>query len=142
MQSRDAGLALPGVPQGECGTRGRQAVPLHLAQLDHDAGAGLVPALLSAWPTSGHPRGAPLRFGTGSLPRSIGVPPLPDTARACPELAEGMAVARFGCGPAALRFLLRRQGTRRGQQAVRPTAKGPGEIGAGASVGLNCSLMA
>jgi len=35
MQSRDAGLptspgqvALPGVPQGECGTRGRQAVPL------------------------------------------------------------------------------------------------------------------
>src|SRR5208282_6739545 len=28
------GLALSGVPQGECGTRGRQAVPLHLAQLD------------------------------------------------------------------------------------------------------------
>jgi hypothetical protein len=29
MQSRDvgAGLALPGVPQGECGTRGRRAVP-------------------------------------------------------------------------------------------------------------------
>ena len=27
MPSRDAGLALPGVPQGECGTRGRQAVP-------------------------------------------------------------------------------------------------------------------
>ncbi len=25
MQSRDAGLALPGVPQGECGTRGRVA---------------------------------------------------------------------------------------------------------------------
>jgi len=27
-QSRDAGLSLPGVPRGECGTRGRQAVPL------------------------------------------------------------------------------------------------------------------
>ncbi len=45
MQSRDAGLALPGIPQGECQTRGRQAVPLRLAQLDHDVGAGLVPAL-------------------------------------------------------------------------------------------------
>jgi len=55
MQSRDAGLALPGVPQGECATRGRQAVPLHLAQLDHDGGAGLVPPSRSAWPTSGRP---------------------------------------------------------------------------------------
>src|SRR5208283_3722644 len=43
MQSRDAGLptspgqvALPGVPQGECGTRGRRAVPLHLAQLVYE----------------------------------------------------------------------------------------------------------
>jgi len=49
MQLRDVGigLALPGVPHGECGTRGRQAVPLHLAQLDHrvDVGARLVPAL-------------------------------------------------------------------------------------------------
>src|SRR5271157_939444 len=47
MQSGDVGvgLALPGVPPGECGTRGRQAVPLRLAQLDHDVGAGLVPAL-------------------------------------------------------------------------------------------------
>jgi hypothetical protein len=35
------GLALPGVPQGECGTRGRQAVPLHLAQLDDHVGVGL-----------------------------------------------------------------------------------------------------
>ena len=34
MQSRNVGvgLALPGVPHGECGTRGRQAVPLHLAR--------------------------------------------------------------------------------------------------------------
>jgi len=30
MPSRDAGLALPGVPHGECGTGGRQAVPLRL----------------------------------------------------------------------------------------------------------------
>ncbi len=46
MRSRDVGvgLALPGVPHGECGTRRWQAVPLHLAQLDHDVGAGLVPA--------------------------------------------------------------------------------------------------
>jgi hypothetical protein len=45
-QNVGVGLALPGVLQGECGTRGRQAVvPLHLAQLDHDVGAGLVPAL-------------------------------------------------------------------------------------------------
>jgi len=49
MQSRDAGLALPGVPQGECGTRGRQAVPLHLAKPNHQesaalpAGSGKVP---------------------------------------------------------------------------------------------------
>jgi len=27
MQSRDAGLALPGVPQGECGTRGAASRP-------------------------------------------------------------------------------------------------------------------
>ncbi len=33
MQSRDAGLALPGVPHGGCGTRGRQAVPLHPVSL-------------------------------------------------------------------------------------------------------------
>ena len=48
MQSRDGGLALSGVPQDECGTRGRQAVPLHLAQLDRDVGAGLVPAPVHA----------------------------------------------------------------------------------------------
>ena len=28
--------ALPGVPHGECGSRGRQAVPLRLAQLVHE----------------------------------------------------------------------------------------------------------
>jgi hypothetical protein len=39
------GLALPGVPHGACGSRGRQAVPLHLAQLVRDVGAGLEPAL-------------------------------------------------------------------------------------------------
>jgi hypothetical protein len=42
MQLRDAGLVLPGVPHGECGTRGRQAVPLHLAQLDHQVGLPLL----------------------------------------------------------------------------------------------------
>ncbi len=45
MQSGEVGvgLPLPGVPQGECGTRGRQAVPLHFAQFDHDVVAALVP---------------------------------------------------------------------------------------------------
>jgi hypothetical protein len=34
QEGADRGYQLPGVSQGECGTRGRQAVPLHLAQLD------------------------------------------------------------------------------------------------------------
>jgi hypothetical protein len=43
MQSGDVGVGLapPGVPHGECETRGRQAVPLHLAQLDHQESADL-----------------------------------------------------------------------------------------------------
>ena len=42
MELRDVGVgrALPGVPQGECGARGRHAVPLHLAQLDHAVAVG------------------------------------------------------------------------------------------------------
>ena len=68
-------VARPDVPRGEGGTRGRQAVPLHLAQLDHqiDVGAGLVPPspVGMARPEDTHegcpyvparPRGAPLRF--------------------------------------------------------------------------------
>jgi hypothetical protein len=43
MQLGDVGvgLALPGVPQGECGTRGRQAVPLRRKGL-RPSGASLV----------------------------------------------------------------------------------------------------
>src|SRR5208283_5113404 len=71
MPSRDAGLALPGVPQGECGNRGRQAVPLHLAQLDHDVGAGLVPTLPVGSADFGAPiRDAPTPFGSAGMSTS------------------------------------------------------------------------
>jgi hypothetical protein len=53
--------ALHGIPRGEYENRGRQAVPLHIAQFDYKVGAGLVRAFPSAWPTSGRPRGVPLR---------------------------------------------------------------------------------
>jgi hypothetical protein len=78
------GLALPGVPQGECGTRGRQAVPLHLAQLDHqvDVGAGLVPAFrkgahegrpYASWFGGNVQEGTASRPPTARGPRDIGV---------------------------------------------------------------------
>jgi hypothetical protein len=38
QEGADHGYQLPGVQHGEYGTRGRQAVPLHLAQLEHAAG--------------------------------------------------------------------------------------------------------
>jgi hypothetical protein len=97
MQLRDVGvgLALPGVPHGECGTRGRQAVPLHLAQLDHDVGAGLVPAHSGrdsipehegahegcpypSW-SGGNVHGGddkPSRYGEGPCWRAVREPPL------------------------------------------------------------------
>src|SRR5271157_1614719 len=68
MQSRDVGLVLPGVPQGECVPRGRQAVPLRLAQLDHDVGAGLVPALPVGMADARAPtRGAPTLLGSAAM---------------------------------------------------------------------------
>jgi hypothetical protein len=64
------GPALPGAPQGEGGTRGRQvAVPLQ--QLDHDVGAGLVPALPGGQvgPFWAPTRGAPTSWFDGNVHR-------------------------------------------------------------------------
>jgi len=68
MQSRDAGLALPGVPHGGCGTGGRQAVPLRRKAL-RTLGVQLISckAFLPVGKSGAKPQKFPLLMGIGSM---------------------------------------------------------------------------
>jgi hypothetical protein len=110
MQSRDAGLALPGVPHGECGTRGRQAVPPTAKALRHrgpavrdrQAGASLkLPCRVKRIFVRSYPRltNLPLQLQNGGQPvkrkRALLASNPPRNSRSEAELnASGAATGR------------------------------------------------